>query len=101
MWFTIDDGTEISFAVKDDLKADKHIGTRKLDTISEYLEEIDEKLGKVKMKQSIINQKNEAHNDSVNKHNKEIYIYSIAEVVTMVLIIVGQYFYIKNKLDKI
>ncbi len=95
------DMTEISFAVKNDLKTDGNIGKQKLDTISEYLNEIDEKFNKMRLRQNIVNKKTEAHNDSVNKHNKEILIYSIAEVGTMILIFVGQLFYIKSKVDKI
>ena len=55
----------------------------------------------MRMKQNIINKKTDAHNESVNKHNKEILIYSIVEVGTMVLIFVAQLFYIKSKVDKI
>ena len=95
------DISEASFAVKDDLKKDKNIGIQKLDTISEYLDDIDEKIKKIRLKQNMINKKTEAHNDSVNKYNKEILIYSLAEVGTMVLIVVGQLFYIKSKVDKI
>jgi hypothetical protein len=95
------DLTEISFAVKNDLKVDGNIGKQKLDTISEYLNEIDEKINKMRTKQNIVNKKTEAYNDSVNNHNKEILIYSIAEVGTMVLIFIGQLFYIKSKVDKI
>ena len=104
--FYLDNGensdiSEVSFAVKDDLKEDKNIGMQKLDTISEYLDDIDEKINKLRLKQNMINKKTEAHNDSVNKHNREILIYSLAEVGTMVLILVGQLFYIKSKVDKI
>ena len=95
------DKNEVSFAVKDDLKEDKNIGMQKLDSISEYLDDIDEKINKIRLKQNMINKKTEAHNDSVNKHNREILLYSLAEVGTMVLILVGQLFYIKSKVDKI
>ena len=74
---------------------------KKLDKITDYLNEIDEKINKMRMKQNIINKKTDAHNESVNKHNKEILIYSIVEVGTMVLIFVAQLFYIKSKVDKI
>ena len=95
------DKTEISFAIKNDLKVDGNIGMKKLDKITDYLNEIDEKINKMRMKQNIINKKTDAHNESVNKHNKEILIYSIVEVGTMVLIFVAQLFYIKSKVDKI
>lgn len=95
------DKTEISFAIKNDLKVDGNIGMKKLDKITDYLNEIDEKFNKMRMKQNIINKKTDAHNESVNKHNKEILIYSIVEVGIMVLIFVAQLFYIKSKVDKI
>ena len=90
----------ISFAVKDDIK-DDNIGTKKIDKISGYLNDIDSKINQMRLKQNIINTKTEAHNESINKHNKEILIYSFIEVGTMILIIFGQLFYIKNKIDKI
>jgi hypothetical protein len=95
------DITEISFAIKNNLKVDENIGMRKLDTISEYLDDLDERINKMRLKQNIINKKTDTHNDSVNKHNKQILIYSITEVGTMVLIFIAQLFYIKNKVDKI
>ena len=53
------------------------------------------------LKQNMINKKAEAHNDSVNKHDKQILIYSIIEVGIMVFIFIAQLFYIKSKIDKI
>jgi len=90
----------ISFAVKDDIK-DENIGTKKIDKISGYLNDIDLKINQMRLKQNIINTKTEAHNENINKHNKEILVYSFIEVGTMILILFGQLFYIKNKIDKI
>lgn len=90
----------ISFAVKDDIK-DENIGTKKIDKISGYLNDIDSKINQMRLKQNIINTKTEAHNENINKHNKEILVYSFIEVGTMILILFGQLFYIKNKIDKI
>ena len=95
------DITEISFAIKNNLKIDENIGMRKLDKISEYLDDLDERINKMRLKQNIINKKTDTHNESVNKHNKQIMIYSFAEVATMILIFIAQLFYIKNKVDKI
>lgn len=95
------DITEISFAIKDDLKIDENIGMQKIDKISDHLDDIDERINKMRLKQNIINKKTEKHNDTVNKHNREIFIYSIIEIGIMVLIIMLQLLYIKNKVDKI
>lgn len=95
------DITEVSFAVKDNLKIDENIGIQKLNTIGDYLSDIDERINKMRLKQNIINKKTEKHNDSVNRHNKEIFIYSIIEIGIMILILMLQLLYIKNKVDKI
>lgn len=95
------DKTEISFAIKNNLKVDKNIDRSKLDSITEYLEEMDEKFDKMRTRQSIANKKTDAYNDSVNTHNKSILINSIVEVTIMILIIIAQLYYIKNKIDKI
>ncbi len=92
---------EISFAVKDSWNMDENIGTKKLDKITEYLDEMDTKVNKIRLKQNIINKKNDAHNEVVMKHNKEILIYSCIEVGTMIIILVVQLYYIKNKISKI
>ena len=92
---------EISFSIKDNLKGDRNIGTKKLDKISEILDNIDNKINKMRLKQNMVNKKTEAHNDSVNKHNKQILVYSIIEVGIMVFIFIAQLLYIKSKIDKI
>lgn len=92
---------EISFALKDNLKGDGNIRTRKLDKISDLLDNIDNKINKMRLKQNMINKKVEVHNDSINKHNKQILIYSIVEVGIMVFIFMAQLLYIKGKIDKV
>lgn len=95
------DITEASFAIRDSLKVDKNIGMKKIGKITEYLDDIDGKINKMRLKQNIINQKTDTHNESVNKHNKEILIYSMVEVGIMALILIGQLYYIKNKVNKV
>ena len=46
----------LSFAIKDDLE-DKNIGTKKLDKISKYLNDIDTKVNQIRLKQNMINTK--------------------------------------------
>jgi ATPase subunit of ABC transporter with duplicated ATPase domains len=95
------DETEVIFAINDDTKTEESIGKQKVDKISGYLNEIDLKINQMRSKQNIINKKTETHNDSVNKHNKEILIYSIIEVITMLIVFAVQTFYIKSIVEKL
>ena len=95
------DETEVIFAVSDDTKKDEKIGKKNIDKISGYLNDIDNKINQMKAKQNIINKKTSVHNESVNKHNKEIIIYSIIEVITMILVFILQTCYIKKIVEKL
>ena len=92
---------EISFATKDSAKKDENIGSKKLDKISEYIEDMESKINKLRLKQNIINKKTDAHNEGVNKHNKNILINSFYEVLIMIFILVVQLYYIKKNISKI
>ena len=92
---------EISFAIKDSWNKDDNIGTKKLDTIVEYIEEMDSKINKIRLKQDMINKKTDAHNEGVKKHNKSILINSFVEILTMIIILVIQLYYIKKNISKI
>ena len=92
---------EISFAIKDSAKKDENIGSKKLDKISEYIEDMESKINKLRLKQNIINKKTDAHNEGVNKHNKNILINSFYEVLIMIFILVVQLYYIKKNISKI
>jgi len=95
------DPTEVIFAIYDDSVVDEKLGKKNIDKISKYLKEIDKKFNKMKSRQNIINRKNSAHNESVNKHNKEILIYSIVEVIIMSIVFVIQTCYIKSIVEKL
>ena len=95
------DETEVIFAINDDTKTEESLGKQKVDKISGYLNEIDLKINQMRSKQNIINKKTETHNDSVNKHNKEILVYSIIEVITMLIVFAVQTFYIKSIVEKL
>ena len=95
------DLTKVSLAVKDNLKVDKNIDMKKLGKITDYLEDIDDKITKMRLKQNIINQKTDTHNENVNKQNRGILIYSMVEVGVMALILIGQLYYIKHKVNKV
>ncbi len=92
---------EISFAIKDSAKKDENIGSKKLDKITEYIEDMESKINKIRLKQNIINKKTDAHNEGVNKHNKNILINSFYEVLIMIFILVAQLYYIKKNISKI
>ena len=49
----------------------------------------------------MINKKTDAHNEGVNKHNKSILINSFVEILTMIIILVIQLYYIKKNISKI
>ena len=95
------DETEVIFAINDDTKVEESLGKQKVDKISGYLNEIDLKINQMRSKQNIINKKTETHNESVNKHNKEILVYSIIEVITMLIVFAVQTFYIKSIVEKL
>ena len=95
------DETEVIFAISDDSKTNENLGKKNIDKISGYLNDIDSKINQMKAKQNIINKKTKTHNESINKHNREIIIYSIVEVVTMLLVFVMQTCYIKNMVEKL
>lgn len=96
------DETEVIFAVSDDSrKSEDKLEKKKIDKISGYLKEIDNKINTMSTKQNIINRKTETHNKSVNKHNKKILIYAIIEVITMIIVFLLQTCYIKKIVEKI
>ena len=92
---------QISFAIKDSWNKDDNIGTKKLDTIVEYIDEMESKINKIRLRQDMINKKTDAHNEGVNKHNKSILINSFVEILTMIIILVIQLYYIKKNISKI
>jgi len=95
------DETEVIFAISDDTKSEDRLGKKNIDKITGYLNDIDTKINQMKSKQNIINKKTNTHNESVNKHNREILIYSIIEVVTMLLVFLIQTCYIKSIVEKL
>jgi len=95
------DETEVIFAINDDTKGEESLGKQKVDKISGYLNEIDLKINQMRSKQNIINKKTETHNESVNKHNKEILVYAIIEVITMLIVFAVQTYYIKSIVEKL
>ena len=72
-----------------------------MDTIVEYIDEMESKINKIRLRQDMINKKTDAHNEGVNKHNKSILINSFVEILTMIIILVIQLYYIKKNISKI
>ena len=66
-----------------------------------YLNNIDAMTNTLSLKQNLVNRKTDKHNQSVDKHNKKIMIYSIIEVVTMIVVFILQTCYIKKIVGKI
>ena len=96
------DETEVIFAVADDSKkTEEKLEKKKIDKISEYLGDIDAMTNTLSLKQNLVNRKTDKHNQSVDKHNKKIMIYSIIEVVTMIVVFILQTCYIKKIVGKI
>ena len=96
------DETEIIFAVADDSKkTEDNLGKKNIDKIWGYLNDIDSKIQTMSVKQNLVNRKTDKHNESVNKHNKKIFIYSIIEVITMMVVFILQTCYIKRIVEKI
>ena len=55
----------------------------------------------MRAKQNLMNKKTETHNDRVNKHNRQIFIYSFVEIIIMLLVFDVQTFYIKSIVEKL
>ena len=94
--------TEIIFAVNDDSKkSEEKLEKKKIDKISQYLNDINGKINTMNLKQNVVNRKTDKHNESVNKHNKKIFIYSIIEVIIMIVVFLMQTCYIKKIVGKL
>ena len=94
------DDSEVNFAINLGQPSDK-LGAKKLDKISGILHDIKENVNNMRTKQGLINKKTQAHNDSVNRHNSEILIYSIIEVFVLIAVFVAQTIYIKKLINKV
>ena len=93
--------TEVIFLLHvTNVKSD-NLGAEKVDKISGYLQEIDQNMNNMRMTQGIINKKTNAHNESVNKHNKQIVVYSVVEVVVLILVFAAQSYYVKRLVSRL
>ena len=91
------DETEVAFTVTDDSKKTKEkLEKKKIDKISDYLNDIDKKINIISLKQNLVNRTIDRYNQSDDKHNKKIMIYFIFEVVTMIVVFILHICYIKK-----
>ena len=95
------ENAKITFALNTDKVEEKTIDTQNLDALSKRLNDIDNKMGELRMKANLVVKKVEGHNKSIIKHNKSIVIFSIIEVVTMVIIFIIQSFYLTKLVSKV
>lgn len=95
------ENAKITFALNTDKVEEKTIDTQNLDALSKRLNDIDNKMGELRMKANLVVKKVEGHNKSVMKHNKSIVVFSIIEVVTMVIIFIIQSFYLTKLVSKV
>ena len=95
------ENAKITFALNIDKVEEKTIDTQNLDALSKRLNDIDNKMCELRMKANLVVKKVEGHNKSIIKHNKSIVIFSIIEVVTMVIIFIFQSFYLTKLVSKV
>ena len=88
---------KISFALKYRLKK-KNL--TEIDRIGNNLNKINKYLNILRAKENLINKITKNHIDVVNKHNKNIVIYGIIEIIVMIIILFIQLFYIKSLVKK-
>jgi hypothetical protein len=88
---------KISFALKYRFKK-KNL--TEIDRIGNNLNKINKYLNILRAKENLINKLTKNHIDVVNKHNKNIVIYGLIEIIVMIIILFIQLFYIKSLVKK-
>jgi hypothetical protein len=96
LWNTDSKENEINFFINENVDKKGLLNTEKIDKISLLLRSIKKNINKLKRKKNNEIMLVNAHNDKVNKNNKNIVVYSIIEIVTMIFIFIGQSYYIKS-----
>jgi hypothetical protein len=96
LWNTGSKENEINFFINENVDKKGLLNTEKIDKISLLLRSIKKNINKLKRKKNNEIMLVNAHNDKVNKNNKNIVVYSIIEIVTMIFIFIGQSYYIKS-----
>ena len=77
------------------------INTEKIDKISMLLNNIDNNVNQLKNKKKIEIRQMNSHNEKVDKNNRNIVIYSIIEIFTMIIVFIAQSYYISSIVTKL
>ena len=90
----------VTFGISYGVDEDKSLESKSMDKLSIKLNTIDNKINEMRIKENLIVKKTESHNISVRMHNRNITLFSIIEMITMILIFGIQICYIKNLVDR-
>ena len=96
IWNTGTKKNEINFFINENVEKKGLLNVDKIDKISLLLKDIKKEVNKLKRKKMNEIMLVNAHNDKVNKNNKSIVVYSLIEIFTMIIIFVGQSYYIRS-----
>ena len=88
---------KVSFALKYRMK---YSNLTEIDRIGNNMNKISKYLNIMRAKENLINKLTKSQFDAVNKHNKNIVIYGIIEIFSMIIILFVQLFYIKGLVNK-
>lgn len=88
---------KVSFALKYRMK---NSNLTEIDRIGNNMNKISKYLNIMRAKENLINKLTKSQFDAVNKHNKNIVIYGIIEIFSMIIILFVQLFYIKGLVNK-
>lgn len=88
---------KVSFALKYKMK---NSNLTEIDRIGNNMNKISKYLNIMRAKENLINKLTKSQFDAVNKHNKNIVIYGIIEIFSMIIILFVQLFYIKGLVNK-
>ena len=93
---------ELIFLVNEHVDKKKDlINTEKIDKISMLLNNIDNNVNQLRNKKKIEIRQINSHNEKVDKNNRNIVIYSIIEIFTMIIVFIAQSYYISSIVTKL
>ena len=96
------DSAELVFLCKEHANKTKDIiGTEKIDKISMLLNNIDNNIVQLRNKKKIEILKVNTHNEKIDQNNRYIVIYSVIEIITMIIVFICQSYYISSIVSKL
>ena len=99
---TASDLIELVFLLKQhDNKKKDIIDTEKIDKISMLLNTIDNNINQLRNKKKIEILKVNTHNEKIDQNNKYIVVYSVIEIITMIIVFFCQSYYISSIVSKL